>query len=202
MPIRESEKARYPANWPAISLRIRKERAKDRCECDGRCGHDHGGRCVEENAKKALFFRGKVILTVAHLDHTPENCGDENLLAMCQRCHLAYDAPQRALARSRKCSEGAKKRWSKEPKPPGPTLLAHIDLAPKAFDSGWKAVQDNEKELVFRALMKLEADYAAVAVRGEADQRPGSFDAAYAGIARRIEGAFRAAAAELRGGHA
>jgi hypothetical protein len=32
MPIRASEKARYPKDWKAISARIR-ERAQDRCEC-------------------------------------------------------------------------------------------------------------------------------------------------------------------------
>ena len=32
-----------------------------------------------------------VVLTVAHLDHTPENCDDANLRAMCQGCHLRYD---------------------------------------------------------------------------------------------------------------
>ena len=34
----------------------------------------------------------KIVLTIAHLDHTPENCADENLRAWCQRHHLAYDA--------------------------------------------------------------------------------------------------------------
>lgn len=33
-----------------------------------------------------------IVLTVAHLDHQPENCDDENLRAMCQRHHLAHDA--------------------------------------------------------------------------------------------------------------
>lgn len=33
----------------------------------------------------------RIILTIAHLDHTPENCDLENLRAWCQRCHLAYD---------------------------------------------------------------------------------------------------------------
>lgn len=33
----------------------------------------------------------EIVLTVAHLDHTPENCQPENLRAMCQRCHLNYD---------------------------------------------------------------------------------------------------------------
>lgn len=37
-----------------------------------------------------------VILTIAHLDHTPENCADDNLRAWCQKCHNAYDAPMRA----------------------------------------------------------------------------------------------------------
>ena len=32
------------------------------------------------------------MLTVAHLDHTPENCSDpDNLKALCQKCHLNYD---------------------------------------------------------------------------------------------------------------
>jgi len=35
------------------------------------------------------------VLTVAHLDHTPENCEPQNLKAMCQRCHNKYDAPMR-----------------------------------------------------------------------------------------------------------
>jgi hypothetical protein len=35
------------------------------------------------------------VLTVAHLDHTPENCADENLKALCQRCHNTYDMPMR-----------------------------------------------------------------------------------------------------------
>ena len=33
----------------------------------------------------------KIVCTTAHLDHTPENCADENLLFLCQRCHLRYD---------------------------------------------------------------------------------------------------------------
>lgn len=32
-----------------------------------------------------------IVLTIAHLDHRPENCGRSNLQAMCQRHHLAYD---------------------------------------------------------------------------------------------------------------
>ena len=32
-----------------------------------------------------------IVLTVAHLDHDPTNCDDDNLRAWCQRHHLAYD---------------------------------------------------------------------------------------------------------------
>jgi hypothetical protein len=33
-----------------------------------------------------------IVLTIAHLDHQPENCSDDNLRALCQRHHLAHDA--------------------------------------------------------------------------------------------------------------
>lgn len=51
-----------------------------------------------------------IVLTIAHLDHTPENCADDNLRAWCQRHHLGYDAEhhrqtaymtRRAAARTR-----------------------------------------------------------------------------------------------------
>jgi len=65
----------YPANWPAIADRI-KLRADWRCEhCewpdDPKTGHT---------------------LTVHHLDGNKANCGDDNLVALCQRCHLHIQA--------------------------------------------------------------------------------------------------------------
>ena len=80
----------YPHNWPAISRGIR-ARAKDRCECTGECGLHHEHRCEERNGQPAKWAKGKVILTVAHLNHIPGDCRDENLKALCQRCHLRYD---------------------------------------------------------------------------------------------------------------
>jgi hypothetical protein len=38
----------------------------------------------------------KIVLTIAHLDHTPEHCEPENLKALCQLCHLSYDAKRKA----------------------------------------------------------------------------------------------------------
>ena len=77
MPIRPENRARYPADWKQISARIRFERAQGRCECPGGaegCGLHRGRRCTERHGEPAKYARGKVILTVMHLDHTPENC--------------------------------------------------------------------------------------------------------------------------------
>jgi hypothetical protein len=43
-----------------------------------------------------------VVLTVAHLNHRPEDCSDENLRAACQLCHNRYDAYHRLLSRQRR----------------------------------------------------------------------------------------------------
>lgn len=96
MPIKAENKARYPQDWLKISRRIRDERAQCRCECAGECRLSHGGRCEEQHLMDAITFKGRVILTVAHLDHTPENCADDNLRAFCQACHLRYDAKHHA----------------------------------------------------------------------------------------------------------
>lgn len=106
MPIRPENRNRYPKNWPEISKRIRFERAKGRCEntittqsADGEIKF----RCTARHGLPHPMTGSKVVLTVAHLDHTPENCDDENLKAMCQKCHLAYDKDHHiANARSRR----------------------------------------------------------------------------------------------------
>lgn len=81
----------YPPNWRALSLRIRTERAGNRCEW-----------CKAENYLPHPVTGSKVILTVAHLgtpkpDGSPVSKDDkfdvreENLAALCQRCHLNFD---------------------------------------------------------------------------------------------------------------
>lgn len=135
MPIKPENRKRYPRDWKAIRGRIM-ERAQNRCECQGECGDTHPGpdvwRCHAEHG--ALIIRDpdrpalyevhtpcggcaggdpdcaraiRVVLTCAHLDHTPERNDPSNLLALCQRCHLRYDATHhasnaRATRRSRK----------------------------------------------------------------------------------------------------
>ncbi|HXJ71709.1 MAG TPA: hypothetical protein VNM37_02610 [Candidatus Dormibacteraeota bacterium] len=84
----------YPADWKVISARI-KARSGGQCECEGECGlhrtHPGPRRCVERHGLLGRWMRGLVMLTVAHLNHQPADCRDENLKAMCQRCHLRYD---------------------------------------------------------------------------------------------------------------
>lgn len=92
MPIRPENRARYPKDWKAISSRIRFERALGRCECDGECGIDHQGRCAAVHGEPHPITESIVVLTTAHLhDSSPQNCADDNLKAMCQRCHLRLD---------------------------------------------------------------------------------------------------------------
>ena len=120
MPIRESERSRYPADWPEISRHVR-ERAGQQCEFCGVANYSLGawlsgrwhkaepkGTGPRDDPRQGEMFPcrhgdsvvltrvRRIVLTVAHLDHQPENCADENLKALCQRCHLRYDASHHA----------------------------------------------------------------------------------------------------------
>ena len=115
MPIRPENRPRYPKDWKAISAAIR-ARAGDACENCGVANGERGGRTRDGAWHKALATREggrpdkkswaacegghhlrivEIVLTVAHLDHQPENCDPENLRAWCQRCHNTYDGPAR-----------------------------------------------------------------------------------------------------------
>jgi hypothetical protein len=107
MPIRAENVARYPVDWHEISRRIRFDRAGGRCECAGECGRGtHEGRCPNVHGGLAYGTGSVVVLTTAHLDHTPERCEDENLKAMCQGCHLHYDREHHAQTAYRTRREG------------------------------------------------------------------------------------------------
>ena len=82
---------KYPYNWKEISHQIRFERAKGKCE-----GSPQYPNCEAEHGKSHPVTSSKVILTVAHLDHNPQNNVPSNLRTMCQRCHLTYDAKYHA----------------------------------------------------------------------------------------------------------
>lgn len=120
MPIRPENKARYPKDWPQIRAMIL-ERAEHKCEkCKApnrtriaRGSGDDEGTYMLDTADVYCAETGEhigqthmsnyevlrmtdVVLTIAHLDHVPENCSPENLRAWCQRCHLRYDAAHHA----------------------------------------------------------------------------------------------------------
>jgi len=95
------DKKRYPKNWTEISRRIRFERANNCCEW-----------CGAVNYQPHPITGSKVVLTVAHLgvphsDGTPGNkhnkidVRDENLAALCQRCHLRYDLEEHIANRKK-----------------------------------------------------------------------------------------------------
>lgn len=120
MPIRPENRDRYPANWHGISLAIRR-RADNRCEECGVPNYELGGRDSSGGWHKAIptgtngvgltwpapgdhgWCDGwaatlrivRIVLTVAHLNHQPEDCRPENLRCLCQRCHNRYDAAER-----------------------------------------------------------------------------------------------------------
>lgn len=125
MPVRAENKARYPADWKLVSQSIR-ERANHRCEECGVGNHEWGwrdrdgtwnvakrGPLIEaygRDAKPPFYIRTseghdikiiEIVLTTAHLDHTPENCDLSNLKALCQRCHLRLDVDHHRASRAR-----------------------------------------------------------------------------------------------------
>lgn len=85
------DKKRYPPNWKQIALGI-KEKADWKCQ---KCG-------LQCRRPGEPFDTHRRTLTVAHLDHTPENVEESNLMAMCAKCHLKYDAIQHAESRKRR----------------------------------------------------------------------------------------------------
>lgn len=111
-PIRPENKDRYPDNWPEIRQAIL-DRAGDCCEICGIRNHaagyrEPGGQFIELLGYEIDpdYYDGdislkiiRVVLTVMHLDHQPENCDPNNLKAACQLCHNKYDAPIRAAGK-------------------------------------------------------------------------------------------------------
>ena len=125
MPIRPENKSRYPKDWRDISRRIRERADNRCEECGvenyALGGRDRTGRFLlahptgdngmhltwpqpgtfawcgpREGDSPGEYLRIiRIVLTTAHLDHTPENCADGNLRSLCQRCHNRYDAAMR-----------------------------------------------------------------------------------------------------------
>jgi hypothetical protein len=97
----------YPPNWGAIARDLKTE-VDWRCECCGRaclrpgespqefmtrlCTTDNLATCPVVAEYRA--FPRRFLLTVAHLNHIPADCGRDNLKALCAPCHCRYDLKQ------------------------------------------------------------------------------------------------------------
>lgn len=84
------EKGRYPADWKRIAQSV-KEAAGWKCQ---QCGK----QCRRPGERLDTHQR---TLTVHHLDHMPEHCEPENLVALCAPCHLRMDAEWHAERRKK-----------------------------------------------------------------------------------------------------
>lgn len=121
MPIKD--KSKYPPDWSEIRKRIleRENNCCRTCKvknggsvfrgiwkgeeifqtADAKIYRTANGEFITENpwaciepstgdpAQKAI----KIVLTIAHLDHNPENNEESNLAALCQYHHLKHDHP-------------------------------------------------------------------------------------------------------------
>jgi len=102
--------SKYPPNWKTeIRPRIL-NRANNCCE---ECSLENGVTALSykengitqwvniafEDLIEHPYKEVKVVLTIAHLDHdeTNHNVTDERLKAMCQLCHLRYDAKEKVI---------------------------------------------------------------------------------------------------------
>ncbi|HVB61248.1 MAG TPA: hypothetical protein VNE61_08670 [Ktedonobacteraceae bacterium] len=72
----------YPKNWRSIAA-AHKTAVGNTCQ---RCGKRHGDLTRNRFGKPV-----RVVLTVAHLDHDPDN-PNARLVVWCTQCHLRYDA--------------------------------------------------------------------------------------------------------------
>ena len=112
---------KYPKNWKSEIVPRILERADNKCEF---CGLEnkliifilklyvrvpetgrYGQRSIwfrsmkdaERSEHLGVVGTGRVILTIAHLDHDETNhqVRDDRLKALCQYCHLNYDAKEK-----------------------------------------------------------------------------------------------------------
>lgn len=112
----------YPKNWEAIARQI-KEAADWTCQQCGRpCRRpsETQEQLIDRLADDfqwagelfdltdggplgpvAKLRAGRFVLTVAHLNHRPEDCRPENLRALCTVCHCRMDIAPGAIATKR-----------------------------------------------------------------------------------------------------
>jgi hypothetical protein len=147
MPIKPENRKRYPSNWRELRAR-RLHIARERCEfCDVpnyAVGYRERDGEFVQRGQAASYAKARqlvydlaadeeslppeeqrrwivVVLTIAHLDHNPADSDISRLRALCQRCHLRYDAQHHRTNAGR---TRAKKRMAKQP------VLAGLESQP------------------------------------------------------------------------
>lgn len=101
MPIRADRMKRYPGGgthskeWKEFRASII-DRAGDRCE-----GTPQFPLCRAVNREPHPETGSKVVLTIAHMDHDESHADPERCRALCQRCHLSWDAKHHAINAAR-----------------------------------------------------------------------------------------------------
>jgi 5-methylcytosine-specific restriction endonuclease McrA len=79
-------------------------------EIDSGQAHDETG-ALQPNLVRAsespddVYFV-KIVLTIAHLNHVPGADSDDNLQALCQRCHLKHDREEHKETRAARKDRG------------------------------------------------------------------------------------------------
>jgi hypothetical protein len=104
MPISAERMKRYPGGsinskeWKAFRAFLL-HRAGNRCE-----GTPQHPECRAANSAPHPETGGKVVLTIAHMDHDETHADPERCRALCQRCHNKWDAGhrQKNAARTRR----------------------------------------------------------------------------------------------------
>lgn len=92
----------YPKNWKEIAGKIKNDAG---WKCQG-CG-------IQCRRPGEPFTTHRLTLTVAHLNHIPEDVRPENLKALCAPCHLRYDAKHHAETRRRNAENSKKEDTSR-----------------------------------------------------------------------------------------
>ena len=112
---------KYSPEWFTVIRPSILKRANYACE---NCGVTNGARGYRDEMKKFIecdefmetwatkagkkVFR--IVLTIAHLNHDVNDNSEENLKALCQKCHLDHDRPMHIISRK---INAAKKREEK-----------------------------------------------------------------------------------------
>ncbi|MEM9136498.1 MAG: hypothetical protein AAGB01_04010 [Cyanobacteria bacterium P01_F01_bin.42] len=121
------DRSLYPDNWDELAFQIKTEANWCCTECGRPCRQPGESfdvflkRCwspsleaqypsYEMEGDRHVSKAGRFTLTVAHIDHEPQNCDRNNLKALCAPCHGTYDLKQMGRKRVLKAERAGQLR--------------------------------------------------------------------------------------------